>query len=85
VQLEDECNYMKESEERLNDMLHQIVDNSKLKEEEIDKMTKELQERDRLIEELKQLLSAKEAHSETTKHEREGTGKYVGILGDVNE
>lgn len=52
--MEEDYNAVKNSEERLNEMLHEIVENVKSKDEEHEKLIKELQEKERIIEEFKE-------------------------------
>jgi hypothetical protein len=48
--MEEDYAALKESEERLNDMLHEILETIKQREEEKEKLLREADEKDRVLE-----------------------------------
>ena len=61
MQLETEYNASKESELKLNELLHELTENMRSKAEEREGLIKEIEMKDKTIEELRDLIELKES------------------------
>jgi hypothetical protein len=86
--MEEDYAALKESEERLNEMLHQILETIKQREEEKERLVREAEDKDRLLEEMRELLELKDsARFDPTKTNKSDTLRdfSLRVSGDHSE